>query len=100
MVEKRNSLLLYSHIYVGVVVGFEIVNKITYCKIRNRTCHDNSVNPNLVKGKIVLCEKHLDPDEFFNVDGAAGVLMKEKDHAMSYPLPSSVLYPNDVHTHL
>ncbi|CAK9323803.1 unnamed protein product [Citrullus colocynthis] len=64
----------------------------------SRTCHNNSVNPNLVKGKMVLCEKHLDPDEFFNVDGAAGVLMKEKDHAMSYPLPSSVLYPNDVYT--
>ncbi|KAE8648003.1 hypothetical protein Csa_021395 [Cucumis sativus] len=64
----------------------------------SRFCSRNSVDRNLVKGKIVLCDSVLSPATFVSLNGAVGVVMNDlgvKDNARSYPLPSSYLDPVD-----
>nr|AEM42989.1 cucumisin [Siraitia grosvenorii] len=61
----------------------------------SRYCYEDSVDPNLVRGKILLCDSTFGPTVFASFGGAAGVLMQSntRDHASSYPLPASVLDP-------
>ncbi|XP_038892506.1 cucumisin-like [Benincasa hispida] len=80
-----------------LVLGRDIPN-IGFDSSTSRYCFNKSVNPYLLRGKIVLCEASFGPAEFFkSLDGAAGVLMlaSTRDHASSYPFPSSTLDPND-----
>ncbi|KAJ6357642.1 hypothetical protein OIU78_005481 [Salix suchowensis] len=59
----------------------------------SRFCFLNSLDPALVKGKIVLCDTLGSGREPF-VAGAAGAVMQDgdaKDFAYSFPLPSSYL---------
>ena len=61
--------------------------------LNNRFCTKNSLNPNLVKGKIVLCEALSTGTGAF-LAGAAGAVMADrgtKDSASSFPLPVSYL---------
>lgn len=63
-----------------------------------RNCLTNSLDDNLVNGKIVLCEGDLGVPEAFRV-GAVGILMQEKtyiDMAISFPLPACFLPSRDV----
>lgn len=66
--------------------------------VQNRFCSANSVNGNLVKGKILVCDSVLPPSRFVNFSDAAGVIMNDgraKDSSGSYPLPSSYLTTAD-----
>ncbi|XP_008461721.2 cucumisin [Cucumis melo] len=92
------SINTFDNQYYPLVSGRDIPNT-GFDKSTSRFCTDKSVNPNLLKGKIVVCEASFGPHEFFkSLDGAAGVLMTSntRDYADSYPLPSSVLDPNDL----
>ncbi|XVE99662.1 hypothetical protein REPUB_Repub03eG0219000 [Reevesia pubescens] len=58
-----------------------------------RHCLQNSLDPNLVKGKIVLCDSLSAGTEPF-LAGAVGTVMQDqepKDVAYSFPLPASYL---------
>lgn len=62
--------------------------------IENRFCSKNTVDRNLVKGKILVCDTVLSPSAFASFGGAVGVVMQDagvKDNARSYPLPASYL---------
>ncbi|KAL6312491.1 hypothetical protein AAG906_032855 [Vitis piasezkii] len=63
----------------------------------SRFCTRNSLDPNLVKGKIVLCDKLSDGTGAF-LAGAAGTVMADrgaKDSARPFPLPASYLGAQD-----
>ncbi|XP_022941974.1 cucumisin-like [Cucurbita moschata] len=60
----------------------------------SRFCSRNSVDRNLVKGKILVCDSIVSPSTFASFSSAVGVVMNDagvKDNARSYPLPSSYL---------
>uniref|UniRef100_A0A0A0KNZ5 Cucumisin n=1 Tax=Cucumis sativus TaxID=3659 RepID=A0A0A0KNZ5_CUCSA len=64
----------------------------------SRFCSANSVNANLVKGKVLVCDSVLPPSRFVNFSDAVGVIMNDgrtKDSSGSYPLPSSYLTTAD-----
>lgn len=66
--------------------------------VQNRFCSANSVNANLVKGKVLVCDSVLPPSRFVNFSDAVGVIMNDgrtKDSSGSYPLPSSYLTTAD-----
>lgn len=58
------------------------------------------MNPELVRGKIILCSKALSPKEFGSLGDAAGVLMQAntRDAASLYSLPAATLDPIDFPT--
>ncbi|KAK8629660.1 hypothetical protein V6N13_078493 [Hibiscus sabdariffa] len=59
----------------------------------SRFCLDNSLNPKLVKGKIVLCDRFVSGSEPLAA-GAIGALFQDnaaQDSAFSFPLPASLL---------
>ncbi|XVE52596.1 hypothetical protein DITRI_Ditri02bG0134700 [Diplodiscus trichospermus] len=59
----------------------------------SRFCRQNSLDPKLVKGKIVLCDAFVNGREPF-LAGAIGAVMQDqepKDSAFSFPLPASYL---------
>ncbi|XP_065871786.1 cucumisin-like [Euphorbia lathyris] len=63
----------------------------------SRFCTKNSLDPSLVKGKIVLCDE-LGTGEVPYLAGATGILMQDgdpKDVAVSFPLPASYLDSHD-----
>ncbi|KAA8534157.1 hypothetical protein F0562_031650 [Nyssa sinensis] len=63
----------------------------------SRYCTGNSLDSNLVKGKIVLCDT-LNSGETTLSAGAVGTVMQDagfKDVAFSFPLPASYLGVND-----
>ncbi|XP_022979186.1 cucumisin-like [Cucurbita maxima] len=72
----------------------------------SRFCSRNSVDRNLVRGKILLCDSILSPSTFASFNGAVGVVMNDagvKDNSRSYPLPSSYLGPvagNNIKTYM
>ncbi|KAJ9160206.1 hypothetical protein P3X46_025627 [Hevea brasiliensis] len=60
---------------------------------KSRLCSTNSLDPRLVKGKIVVCDE-LNSGKAPFLAGAAGIVMQEqgpKDVAFSFPLPASYL---------
>ncbi|KAL6311901.1 hypothetical protein AAG906_011010 [Vitis piasezkii] len=64
---------------------------------RSRFCLPRTLNPNLVKGKIVLCDIKTSGTGAF-LAGAVGALMADtlpKDSSRSYPLPASHLSARD-----
>nr|BBK45496.1 pre-pro-cucumisin like serine protease [Trichosanthes bracteata]BBK45497.1 trichocucumisin [Trichosanthes bracteata] len=80
----------YPLVYAGEVpnVGF---NGST-----SRFCLNNSVNPYLVKGKILLCDSILPSSVFSSFGAIAGVLMQGyTDNARSHSVPATVLHPQD-----
>ncbi|XP_038892404.1 cucumisin-like isoform X2 [Benincasa hispida] len=81
-----------------LVAGRDIPNK-GFHNSTSRYCFNNSVDPKLVKGKIVFCETNVDSSEFISLGGAMGVLGKGDKNTMdcefSYPLPSSTLDVDD-----
>ncbi|KAJ9684393.1 hypothetical protein PVL29_016718 [Vitis rotundifolia] len=63
----------------------------------SRFCTRNSLDPNLVKGKIVLCDELVSGTGAF-LAGAAGTVMADrgaKDSARPFPLPASYLGAQD-----
>ncbi|XVF75261.1 hypothetical protein PTKIN_Ptkin13bG0173300 [Pterospermum kingtungense] len=57
----------------------------------SRFCLRNSLDSNLVKGKIVLCDARVNGSEPFRA-GAVGAVMQDlapTDYALSFPLPAS-----------
>ncbi|KAJ4706542.1 Cucumisin like [Melia azedarach] len=68
-----------------------------FTSARSRFCLEGSLDRNLVKGKIVLCDAASSGREPFN-DGATGALMRgqsRRDSASSFPLPVSYVDLND-----
>ncbi|KAL6311889.1 hypothetical protein AAG906_013520 [Vitis piasezkii] len=64
---------------------------------RSRFCFPSTLNPNLVTGKIVLCDIETNGTGAF-LAGAVGALMADtlpKDSSRSYPLPASHLSARD-----
>ena len=62
-----------------------------------RFCFPSTLNPNLVKGKIVLCDVKTNGAGAF-LAGAVGALMADtlpKDSSRSFPLPASHLSARD-----
>ncbi|XP_068493896.1 cucumisin-like isoform X4 [Phaseolus vulgaris] len=60
----------------------------------SRLCLENSLDENLVKGKIVLCDGFQGPSSLGLVSGAAGILLRSsvpKDVAFIYALPAVVI---------
>lgn len=60
-------------------------------------CYEDSLDRNLVKGKIVLCDTFGPGKEPFKA-GAAGALMRGeilRDAPSSFPLPASYVNDND-----
>jgi len=60
----------------------------------HRLCLENSLDENLVKGKIVLCDGFQGPSSLGLVSGAAGILLRSsvpKDVAFIYALPAVVI---------
>ncbi|CAJ1967806.1 unnamed protein product [Sphenostylis stenocarpa] len=58
---------------------------------RSSLCLENSLDENVVKGKIVLCDGFLDPASVGLVSGAAGILLRSstpKDNAFTFALPA------------
>ena len=56
-----------------------------------RECVENSVDLELAKGKIVVCDTVIDATEVVAVKGAVGIIMQD-DSPMdghSYPIPAS-----------
>lgn len=65
--------------------------------MRCSLCIENSLDANLVRGKIVLCDQ-LDTGEVPFLAGAVGTVMRDqgaKDVAYSFPLPASYLGMED-----
>ncbi|XP_038891007.1 cucumisin-like [Benincasa hispida] len=67
----------------------------------SRFCDEKSVDPSLVKGKILVCDSLLRAStmESFNNNGVVGIIMQGsrlKDYASSYPLPASYLHNEDI----
>ena len=65
--------------------------------LNRRFCSRNSLNPNLVNGKIVLCEALSAGIGAFSA-GAVGTVMADrgvKDTAYLFPLPASYLSAQD-----
>lgn len=69
-----------------------------FIPIKSRFCVLGSLDKNLVKGKLILCD-HLTATEPFNA-GAIGVIMQgegSQDLAYSYPLSASYMGLTDGH---
>lgn len=65
--------------------------------LKCRFCTRNSLDPNLVKGKIVLCDIFSNGTGAF-LAGAVGTVMADrgaKDSAWPFPLPASYLGAQD-----
>ncbi|KAI4299498.1 hypothetical protein L6164_032956 [Bauhinia variegata] len=64
----------------------------------SRICSENSLDPALVKGKVVLCDGFTGPMKLGFASGAAGIVMHSdaiKDNAYSYALPASHINSED-----
>lgn len=74
--------------------------------LKCRLCLEDSLNQNLVKGKIVLCDGISGAKKVGFASGAAGIVMHSeeiKDTGSSYALPASHIYTqdaNDVYTYM
>ncbi|KAI6669323.1 hypothetical protein NL676_004208 [Syzygium grande] len=70
----------------------------------SRKCSPGTLDPNLVKGKIVFCDALENIGPFFA--GAIGALLQDygpKDSAFSFPIPTSYLDPkagNDIYLYM
>lgn len=69
-----------------------IITHISNC----RYCRRDSLDPSLVKNKIVVCEDYVDPAENALLSGASGVVIEsdfgdEDYYATTYPLPATYL---------
>lgn len=59
-------------------------------------CFENTVDLELVKGKIVVCDSLAVPEGVVAVKGAVGIIMQDdssQDDTNSFPLPASHLGP-------
>ncbi|XP_038891121.1 cucumisin-like [Benincasa hispida] len=78
-----------------LIYGGDVPNK-GFNSSSSRFCKENSVNPSLVKGKILVCDAQLSSKKFASMGSPAGVLMQAyRDYAVSYPLPASTLKLED-----
>ncbi|XP_065872051.1 cucumisin-like isoform X1 [Euphorbia lathyris] len=79
-----------------VIYGGDAPNtKGKFNKSVSRFCTRNSLDPSLVKGKIVVCDQLIRGDVPYSA-GATGILMQDngpKDSAFLFPLPASYLDP-------
>ena len=69
-----------------------LINSFSY--VLFRYCFRNSLNKHLVKGKIVLCESILDPNDVEFLSGAVGMIhgaIVPKDLPNAYAVPASFL---------
>lgn len=83
------SPAMTKYISTNIVAEGNLTKIILKC----RFCSNNSLDQNLVKGKIVLCDT-VDTGEVPFMAGAIGTLMQDsgaKDVAFSFPLPASYL---------
>ncbi|XP_027364352.1 cucumisin-like [Abrus precatorius] len=77
-----------------------------YNRSTSRLCLENSLDENLVKGKIVLCDGFQVPSSVGLVSGAAGIIFSSvtpKDVAFTFALPAILLSRKDgtlVHSYI
>ncbi|XP_022139190.1 LOW QUALITY PROTEIN: cucumisin-like [Momordica charantia] len=60
----------------------------------SRLCVENSVDKNLVRGKILVCDSLLGASKLASFNATVGIVMQDlrlKDYASSYPFPASYL---------
>ncbi|KAK2968581.1 hypothetical protein RJ640_009409 [Escallonia rubra] len=89
--DQKNAM--YPIIYAGAVPN----TTANYTKFLSRYCFRNSLDSNLVKGKIILCDS-LGNGASALVAGAAGTVMRDrgnKDVAYVFPLPATYLGVED-----
>ncbi|KAK2968583.1 hypothetical protein RJ640_009411 [Escallonia rubra] len=88
---KKNAM--YPIIYGGAVPN----TTANYTKLESRYCFRNSLDSDLVKGKIILCDRFGNGASAL-VAGAAGTVMRDrgnKDVAYVFPLPATYLGVED-----
>ncbi|KAI6669312.1 hypothetical protein NL676_004197 [Syzygium grande] len=94
--ESKMYPLIYGGHYPNISTGFEASI--------SRKCSTGTLDPNLVNGKIVLCDAFEQRGPFFA--GAIGALLQDygpKDSAFSFPIPTSYLDPkagNDIYLYM
>ncbi|KAK1353496.1 hypothetical protein POM88_051861 [Heracleum sosnowskyi] len=96
------NLILY---ILGYVINEEIssqnlilTQKTQKCCEKCRYCRKSSLDSNLVKGKIVLCDELSNGESDF-LSGAAGTIMRDaenRDNTKPFPLPATFLNGDDV----
>lgn len=62
-----------------------------------KSCMSDALNVNMLAGAIVLCESIFDGSNILYANGT-GIIMVDQtqDYALSYPLPATVITPEDV----
>ncbi|XP_024042397.1 cucumisin [Citrus clementina] len=101
-----------NNIYEGISINTYDLQNVTYPLIyggdaanisggftdsSSRFCYQDSLDQNLVKGKIVVCDDLVSGEGPFSA-GAVGALMqgqRRRDRAFSFPLPTSYVDTND-----
>ncbi|XP_022957349.1 cucumisin-like [Cucurbita moschata] len=82
-----------------LVYGGDVPNR-GFKRSISRYCRKNSVNPEKVRGKVLLCEAIVPPSLFSSLGAINGVIMQSgtRDNAGSYPLPAALVSRQDVIT--
>ncbi|PNY15135.1 cucumisin-like protein, partial [Trifolium pratense] len=96
-----NTFDLEGKLYPIIYSGDAPNKKAGFDKHSSRNCSSNSLDDNLVKGKIVLCEGNRGASEALRA-GAVGVLIQgtiSTNVAYNHPLPTCYLYWKDA-THI
>ncbi|XP_012091179.1 cucumisin-like [Jatropha curcas] len=77
-----------------LIYGGDAPNKDgNFTPAQSSLCEENSLDPDLVKGKIVLCDDRINGETAL-LAGAIGTVMKGRSHkhrAYNYPLPASYI---------
>ncbi|KAF7816385.1 cucumisin-like [Senna tora] len=93
-----NTFDLNSNQY-PIVYGGDVPNILKgYNRSISRICLEDSLDQNLVKGKIVLCDGFVGAKKVGFASGAAGIVMHSdgaKDTGYSFALPASYIYTQD-----